>query len=89
MGPRFGRLAGFIAPTNALYSYSIPAITAATAEGQRTVDNLDPRTLKDRVVDEEILREEGRDDFSDHLLAPSEEGLTPDFYMTSAPVPTV
>jgi hypothetical protein len=45
--------------------------------------------LKDRVVDEEILREEGRDDVSDYLLVPSEEGLTPNFYLTSAPVPTV
>jgi citronellol/citronellal dehydrogenase len=40
-------------------------------------------------TDEEILREEGRDDFSDYLLAPSEEDLTPNFYLTSAPVPAV
>jgi hypothetical protein len=45
--------------------------------------------LTDRVVDEEILREVGRDDFSDYVMAPSEEGLTPNFYLTSAPVPTV
>jgi hypothetical protein len=52
------------------------------------VGNLDPRTLKDRVVDEQILREEGRD-VSDYLLAPSEEGPMSNFYLTSAPVPTV
>jgi citronellol/citronellal dehydrogenase len=40
-------------------------------------------------TDEQILREEGRDDFSDYLLAPSEEDLTPNFYLTSAPVPAV
>jgi citronellol/citronellal dehydrogenase len=40
-------------------------------------------------TDEEILREEGRDDLSGYLLAPSEEDLTPNFYLLSAPVPTV
>jgi citronellol/citronellal dehydrogenase len=40
-------------------------------------------------TDEQILREEGRDDFSDYLLALSEEDLTPNFYLTSAPVPAV
>jgi citronellol/citronellal dehydrogenase len=40
-------------------------------------------------TDEQILREEGREDFSDYLLAPSEEDLTPNFYLTSAPVPAV
>ena len=37
-------------------------------------------------TDEEILREEGRDDLSDYLVAPSEEDLTPNFYLLSAPV---
>jgi citronellol/citronellal dehydrogenase len=40
-------------------------------------------------TDEQVLREEGRDDFSDYLLALSEEDLTPNFYLTSAPVPAV
>lgn len=40
-------------------------------------------------TDEEILREEGRDDLSGYLLAASEEDLTPNFYLLSAPVPTV
>jgi NAD(P)-dependent dehydrogenase (short-subunit alcohol dehydrogenase family) len=40
-------------------------------------------------TDEEILMEEGRDDLSGYLLAPSEEDLTPNFYLLSAPVPTV
>jgi citronellol/citronellal dehydrogenase len=40
-------------------------------------------------TDEQILREEGREDLSDYLLAPSEEDLTPNFYLTSAPVPAV
>jgi citronellol/citronellal dehydrogenase len=40
-------------------------------------------------TDEEILREEGRDDLSGYLLAASEEDLTPNFYLPSAPVPTV
>jgi hypothetical protein len=53
------------------------------------VGSSDPRTLKHRVVDEEILREEGGDDFSDYLLTPSEEGLTSNFQLTSATVPTV
>lgn len=40
-------------------------------------------------TDEEILREEGRDDLSGYLLAANEEDLTPNFYLPSAPVPTV
>jgi citronellol/citronellal dehydrogenase len=40
-------------------------------------------------TDEEILREEGRDDLSGYLLAASEADLTPNFYLPSAPVPTV
>ena len=40
-------------------------------------------------TDEEILREEGRDDLSGYLLAASERDLTPNFYLPSAPVPTV
>lgn len=40
-------------------------------------------------TDEEILREEGCDDLSGYLLAASEEDLTPNFYLPSAPVPTV
>jgi hypothetical protein len=40
-------------------------------------------------TDEEILREEGRDDFSEYLLAASENDLAPNFYLPSAPVPTV
>lgn len=40
-------------------------------------------------TDEEILREEGRCDLSGYLLAPSEDDLTPNFYLPSAPVPTV
>ncbi|MCV7241615.1 SDR family oxidoreductase [Mycobacterium mantenii] len=40
-------------------------------------------------TDEQILREEGREDLSGYLLAPSEEDLTPNFYLLSAPVPTV
>ncbi len=38
-------------------------------------------------TDEEILREEGRDDLSGYLLAASEDDLTPNFYLLSAPVP--
>ncbi|MGA9493125.1 MAG: SDR family oxidoreductase [Mycobacterium sp.] len=40
-------------------------------------------------TDEEILREEGRVDLSDYLLAASEEDLTPNFYLLSAPVPAI
>ena len=40
-------------------------------------------------TDEEILREEGRDDLSGYLLAASEHDLTANFYLPSAPVPTV
>ena len=40
-------------------------------------------------TDEEILREEGRDDMSDYLLATREEDLTLNFYLPSTPVPTV
>lgn len=40
-------------------------------------------------TDEEVLREEGHDDLSGYLLAPSEADLTPNFYLPSAPVPTV
>jgi NAD(P)-dependent dehydrogenase (short-subunit alcohol dehydrogenase family) len=40
-------------------------------------------------TDEELLREEGRDDLSDYLLAAREEDLTPNFYLPSAPLPTV
>lgn len=40
-------------------------------------------------TDEEILREEGRADLSEYLLAASEDDLTANFYLLSAPVPTV
>lgn len=40
-------------------------------------------------TDEEILREEGRDDLSGYLLAASEQDLTPNFYLPSAPAPSV
>jgi NAD(P)-dependent dehydrogenase (short-subunit alcohol dehydrogenase family) len=40
-------------------------------------------------TDEELLREEGRDDLSDYLLAAREEDLTPNFYLPSAPLPTI
>ncbi|SPM35000.1 NAD(P)-dependent dehydrogenase, short-chain alcohol dehydrogenase family, partial [Mycobacterium rhizamassiliense] len=40
-------------------------------------------------TDEQILREEGRADLSEYLLAASEQDLTPNFYLPSAPVPTV
>jgi NAD(P)-dependent dehydrogenase (short-subunit alcohol dehydrogenase family) len=40
-------------------------------------------------TDEELLREEGRDDLSDYLLAACEEDLTPNFYLPSAPLPTI
>jgi NAD(P)-dependent dehydrogenase (short-subunit alcohol dehydrogenase family) len=40
-------------------------------------------------TDEDIMREEGRDDLSGYLLAPTEEDLTPNFYLPSAPVPAV
>jgi citronellol/citronellal dehydrogenase len=40
-------------------------------------------------TDEQILREEGRDDLSDYLLAAREEDLTPNFYLPSAPLPTI
>jgi NAD(P)-dependent dehydrogenase (short-subunit alcohol dehydrogenase family) len=39
--------------------------------------------------DEEILREEGRDDLSGYRLAASEEDLTPNFYLPSTPMPAV
>ncbi|MDT5188269.1 MAG: citronellol/citronellal dehydrogenase [Mycobacterium sp.] len=39
-------------------------------------------------TDEEILREEGRDDLSEYRLAAREEDLTPNFYLPSAPLPT-
>jgi NAD(P)-dependent dehydrogenase (short-subunit alcohol dehydrogenase family) len=40
-------------------------------------------------TDEQILREEGVNDFSEYLLAVREEDLTPNFYLPSAPLPTV
>jgi citronellol/citronellal dehydrogenase len=40
-------------------------------------------------TDEEILRDEGVDDLSDYRLAAREEDLTPNFYLPSAPLPTV
>ena len=42
-------------------------------------------------TDEEILREEGwdDDDLADYRLAAREEDLTPNFYLPSAPLPTV
>jgi citronellol/citronellal dehydrogenase len=40
-------------------------------------------------TDEQILREEGRDDLSEYLLAAREEDLTPNFYLPSAPLPTI
>ena len=40
-------------------------------------------------TDEQILREEGHEDLSSYLLAPSEEDLTPNFYLLPAPVPAV
>ena len=40
-------------------------------------------------TDEEILREEGRDDLSEYRLAARDEDLTPNFYLPSAPLPTV
>jgi citronellol/citronellal dehydrogenase len=41
-------------------------------------------------TDEQILREEGRDDLSSYLLAAAEEDLTPNFYLLPpATVPTV
>jgi citronellol/citronellal dehydrogenase len=40
-------------------------------------------------TDEELLREEGVNDFTDYLLAVREEDLTPNFYLPSAPLPTV
>ncbi|HEX5256244.1 MAG TPA: SDR family oxidoreductase [Mycobacterium sp.] len=40
-------------------------------------------------TDEEILREEGRADLSEYQLAANEDDLTPNFYLLSAPVPTV
>jgi citronellol/citronellal dehydrogenase len=39
-------------------------------------------------TDEEILREEGVDDLSGYRLAEREEDLTPNFYLSSAPLPT-
>jgi len=35
-------------------------------------------------TDEDILREEGRDDFSDYRLAAHEQDLTPNFYLSAA-----
>jgi NAD(P)-dependent dehydrogenase (short-subunit alcohol dehydrogenase family) len=40
-------------------------------------------------TDEDILREEGRDDLSSYRLAAHEDDLTPNFYLPSAPLPTV
>ncbi|ORJ53892.1 short-chain dehydrogenase [Mycobacterium triplex] len=40
-------------------------------------------------TDEDILREEGRADLSEYLLAASEDDLKPNFYLLSAPAPTV
>jgi NAD(P)-dependent dehydrogenase (short-subunit alcohol dehydrogenase family) len=40
-------------------------------------------------TDEEILREEGCDDFSSYRLAEREEELTPNFYLSSSPLPAV
>jgi citronellol/citronellal dehydrogenase len=40
-------------------------------------------------TDEEILREEGRDDLSEYRLAAREEDLTPNFYLPSASLPAV
>ena len=40
-------------------------------------------------TDEEILREEGVGDFSRYRLAEREDDLTPNFYLPSAPLPTV
>lgn len=39
-------------------------------------------------TDEEILREEGVEDLSAYRLAAREEDLTPNFYLSSAPLPT-
>jgi NAD(P)-dependent dehydrogenase (short-subunit alcohol dehydrogenase family) len=40
-------------------------------------------------TDEEILREEGHHDLSSYRLAEREEDLVPNFYLPSAPLPTV
>lgn len=40
-------------------------------------------------TDEDILREEGVDDLSKYRLAARDEDLTPNFYLPSAPLPTV
>jgi NAD(P)-dependent dehydrogenase (short-subunit alcohol dehydrogenase family) len=40
-------------------------------------------------TDEEILREEGHDDLTGYRLAAREEDLTPNFYLSPAPVPAV
>lgn len=40
-------------------------------------------------TDEEILREEGHDDFSSYRLAERERDLTPNFYLPSTPLPTM
>lgn len=40
-------------------------------------------------TDEQILREEGHKDLSGYRLAPSEQDLTPNFYLLPAPVPAV
>ncbi|WP_163737580.1 SDR family oxidoreductase [Mycobacterium gallinarum] len=65
----------------------------------------DPRIMADAVValitrpaaectghfysDEDVLREEGVDDFSPYRLAAHEEDLTPNFYLPATPLPAV
>jgi NAD(P)-dependent dehydrogenase (short-subunit alcohol dehydrogenase family) len=64
----------------------------------------DPRIMADAVhalitrsaecsghfyTDEEVLAEEGVDDLSPYLLAPTESDLVPSFYLPSTPLPTV
>jgi citronellol/citronellal dehydrogenase len=39
-------------------------------------------------TDEQVLRDDGMDDFSDYRLAAREEDLTPNFYLPTAPLPT-
>ncbi|WP_375487887.1 SDR family oxidoreductase [uncultured Mycobacterium sp.] len=40
-------------------------------------------------TDEQVLRQEGVDDFSEYRLAAREEDLTPDFYLPTTPLPAV
>ncbi|MEB3065100.1 SDR family oxidoreductase [[Mycobacterium] zoologicum] len=40
-------------------------------------------------TDEEVLREEGIDDLSEYRLAARDEDLTPNFYLSSSPLPKV